>query len=200
MIDFSPDLKIEAEELLADFPNKKSALLMVLRLVERQFGFIDDAGMELAARTCEVSVAHVQGVVTFYTHYKRPFHGKHRFMVCATLMCAIGGHAGRALAQIEARLGIKPGECTADGLFSVEKVECLADCHLPPVVQVDNDHRPRLEGKDLDAYIDALLAKEGRSAADYAGKAGVTMNGRVPVQPVQSGLVQLRAPRSARDD
>lgn len=192
MIDFSPDTKTEALELLADFPNKRSALLMMLRLVERQFGHIDDAGMELAAKYCEVSVAHVQGAVTFYTHFKRPYHGKHRFMVCATLMCAIGGHSDRALTQIEARLGLKAGERSADGLFSVEKVECLADCHLPPVVQVDFDHRTCLEGEALDKYIDNLLASEGKTAADYRGKAGTKMNVRVAVQPVLPTLHKLR--------
>ncbi|MDX2019955.1 MAG: NAD(P)H-dependent oxidoreductase subunit E [Deltaproteobacteria bacterium] len=192
MTDFAPEIKTEAEALLADFPNKKSALLMMLRLVERQFGFIDDAGMELAARYCEVSVAHVQGAVTFYTHFKRPYHGKHRLMVCATLMCAMGGHSDRALQQIEARLGLRAGERSADGLFSVEKVECLADCHLPPVVQVNFDHRTCFEGEALEKFLDSALAAEGKTSADYKGKAGVVMNARVPVQPVQPTLHQLR--------
>ncbi len=160
---------------------------------EAALGFIDDEGMALAARYCDVSVAHVQGVVTFYTHYKRPFHGKHRFMVCATLMCAMGGHSDRALAQIEARLGLKPGERTSDGLFSLEKVECLADCHLPPVVQVDFEHCTKLEGPALEARLDALLQQEGKRGDHYAGKSGVAMNARVPVQPVQANLVQLRS-------
>lgn len=192
MTDFSPNIKQEAQDLLADFPNKKSALLMMLRLVEKQFGFIDDAGMEIAAKYCEVSVAHVQGAVTFYTHYKRPYHGKHRFMVCATLMCSLGGHSDRALKQIEARLGLKAGERSADALFSVEKVECLADCHLPPVVQIDFDHRTCFEGEALDAFIDALLAREGKRRDEYQGKAGVAMNARVPVMPVQPTLHKLR--------
>jgi len=192
VIDFSPDMKREAEALLADFPNKKSALLMMLRLVEKQFGCIEDAGMELAAKYCEVSDAHVQGAVTFYTHFKRPYHGKHRFMVCATLMCAMGGHSDRALDQIEARLGLKAGERSADGLFSVEKVECLADCHLPPVVQINFDHRTCLEGEALEKYVEDLLKSEGKTDADYKGKAGVKMNVRVSVLPVQPTLHQLR--------
>ena len=191
-MDFAPDIKLEAQELLAEFPNKQSALLMILRLVERQFGVIDDAGMALAARYCEVSLAHVQGAVTFYTHYKRPYHGKHRFMVCATLMCSMGGHSDRALNQIEARLGIKAGERSTDNLFSAEKVECLADCHLPPVVQIDFDHRTACEGEALDGLIDQLLRSEGKTAADYRGRAGVPMNARVPVQPVQATLHQVR--------
>ncbi len=184
MSQFSPEFEKEAQELLEDFPNKRSALLMMLRLVERQFGCIDDGGMDLAARYCEVSASHVQGAVTFYTHYKRPFHGKHRFMVCATLMCAMGGHSSRALKQIEEKLGIKAGEITEDKLFSVEKVECLADCHKPPVVQIDFDHRTSFEGEGLDRFIDSLLKEEGKTVTDYAAKKGTKMNSRVEVMGI----------------
>ncbi|MCG5056248.1 MAG: NAD(P)H-dependent oxidoreductase subunit E [Myxococcales bacterium] len=184
MTSLPPEAQGEVNELLAQFPNKRSALLMVLRVVERQFGCIDDRGMALAAEACEVSVAHVQGAVTFYSHYKRPHHGKHRFMVCATLMCAMGGHCDRALAQIEARLGIKPGERTADGLFSVEKVECLADCHKPPVVQVDFTHHTCFEGAALDQFITSLLREEGKPETAYEGQSGVKMQGRVFTLPV----------------
>jgi NADH-quinone oxidoreductase subunit E len=169
-----------------EYPNKRSMLMMVLRLVEEEFGCIDDEGMLLAAELCGVNVSHVQGMVTFYTHFKRPAHGKHRFMVCATLMCALDGNTDAALAQIRARLGLKPGEATADGLFSCEKVECLADCDKPPVVQKDAEHFCSMRGAVLDAYIDKLLSAEGKTAADYAGPdapSPVTMDLRVAVLP-----------------
>lgn len=166
-----------------EYPNLRSALMMTLRLVEEEFGSIDDDGMQLVADLCKVSVAHVQGMVTFYTHFKRPFHGKHRFMVCATLMCALEGNTDKALDQIKGKLGIKAGERTADGLFSCEKVECLADCDQPPVVQCDNAHFCSMKGKVLDEALDKLLKDEGKTAADYAGKAAVKMDPRVSVLP-----------------
>ena len=161
--------------------------MMTLRLVEEEFGHIDDQGMEIAAELCGVNVAHVQGMVTFYTHFKRPAHGKHRFMVCATLMCALDGNTDASLAQIQAKLGLKPGETSADGLFSCEKVECLADCDKPPVVQKDNEHFCQMKGPALDQYIDSLLAKEGKTSADYTGAnapAPVATDLRVGVLPV----------------
>jgi len=170
-------------DMVEDYPTKRSMLMMTLRLVEEEFGCIDDAGMEIAADLCGVSTAHVQGMVTFYTHFKRPAHGKHRFMVCATLMCALDGNTAQALKQIESRLGIAPGQSTADGLFSCEKVECLADCDKPPVVQKDFEHFCSMKGKALDDYIDSLLKREGKTAADYQGKAGVEMDLRVSVLP-----------------
>jgi NADH:ubiquinone oxidoreductase subunit E len=166
-----------------EYPNKRSMLMMVLRLVEEEFGCIDDDGMLLAAELCGVNVSHVQGMVTFYTHFKRPAHGKHRFMVCATLMCALDGNTDAALAQIKAKLGLRPGEATADGLFSCEKVECLADCDKPPVVQKDSEHFCSMKGAVLDAYIDKLLAAEGKSAEDYPSQAPVAMDLRVAVLP-----------------
>ena len=167
-----------------EYPNKRSALMMVLRLAEEEFGSITNEAMELVAGLCEVNVSHVQGMVTFYTHFKRPFHGKHRFMVCATLMCALENNTDLALKSIREKLGIGPGERTGDGLFSCEKVECLADCDRPPVVQCDNEHFCHMKGKVLEDYLDGLLKREGKSASDYLGKDPVKMDPRVPTLPV----------------
>jgi NADH-quinone oxidoreductase subunit E len=181
--ELSPERMAKFHEYAEEYPNKRSALMMTLRLAEEEFGSITDEAMEIVADLCNMPVAHVQGMVTFYTHFKRPFHGKHRFMVCATLMCALEGNADASLDQIEAKLGIKAGERTADGLFSCEKVECLADCDKPPVVQKDNEHFCSMRGKTLDDYIDSLLKREGKSVSDYAGKPGVAMDTRVPYLP-----------------
>jgi NADH:ubiquinone oxidoreductase subunit E len=155
----------------------------VLRLAEEEFGCITDEAMEIVAGLCNVSVAHVQGMVTFYTHFKRPFHGKHRFMVCATLMCALENNTDAALDGIKAKLGIKAGEITKDGLFSCEKVECLADCDKPPVVQKDNEHFCSMKGPVLDAYIDKLLKEAGKTSAEYLAQTPVKMDPRVPTLP-----------------
>jgi NADH-quinone oxidoreductase subunit E len=170
-------------EMLGEYPNKRSMLMMVIRLVEEEFASVTDEAMQVAADLCEMPVAHVQGMVTFYTHFKRPFHGKHRFMVCATLMCALDGNTDEALKVIRAKLGIKAGEKTADGLFSCEKVECLADCDRPPVVQKDFEHFCQMKGERLEAYVDGLLKQEGKSASEYAGKSGIKMDARVEYLP-----------------
>ncbi len=181
--EFSPERMAKFHDYAEEYPNKRSALMMTLRLAEEEFGSVTDEGIEIVAELCNMPVAHVLGMVTFYTHYKRPFHGKHRFMVCATLMCALEGNTDAALDQIQAKLGIGPGEKTADGLFSCEKVECLADCDKPPVVQKDNEHFCSMRGAVLDKYIASLLNKEGKVESDYAGKPAVAMDTRVPTIP-----------------
>jgi NADH-quinone oxidoreductase subunit E len=188
---FSPQAQAELSEILADFPNKKSALLMVLRLAEREFGSIDNEAMELVAASCEVSVAHVLGMVTFYTHFKRPFHGKHRFMVCATLMCSIGGPQGKtddALAVLKEKLNLEPGERTDDSLFSVEKVECLADCNRPPVVQKDNAHHVHMNREQMTRLVEDLLKQEGLPSSHYAGKSPVRMDPTIPFVSVKQSI------------
>ena len=180
---FSPERMARFKEYAAEYPNLRSALMMVLRLAEEEFGSVTDEAMQLVADLCEVNVAHVQGMVTFYTHFKRPFHGKHRFMVCATLMCALDNNTAQAEKQIKEKLGISAGEKTADGLFSCEKVECLADCDRPPVVQCDNEHFCFMKGQILDAYLDKLLKDEGKTAAEYKAKAPVKMDTRVTYLP-----------------
>lgn len=182
----SPERLRQFHDWADEYPNKRSMLMMTLRLVEEEFGSIDDEGMRIAADLCGVGLAHVQGMVTFYTHFKRPAHGKHRFMVCATLMCALDGNTDATLSQIEAKLGLKPGQTSADGLFSCEKVECLADCDKPPVMQKDSEHFCSMKGRVLDDYIDSLLALEGKSSADYTGAAAaapVATDLRVSVLP-----------------
>jgi NADH:ubiquinone oxidoreductase subunit E len=181
--EFSPERMAKFHEYAEEYPNKRSALMMVLRLAEEEFGCITDEAMEIVAGLCNVSVAHVQGMVTFYTHFKRPFHGKHRFMVCATLMCALENNTDAALDGIKAKLGIKAGEITKDGLFSCEKVECLADCDKPPVVQKDNEHFCSMKGPVLDAYIDKLLKEAGKTSAEYLAQTPIKMDPRVPTLP-----------------
>ncbi len=181
---FSPERMATFQEYVEEYPNKRSTLMMTLRLAEEQFGFIDDEAMQMVADLCEVSVSHVQGMVTFYTHFKRPCHGQHRFMVCATLMCSMGGDTKQALNQIQAKLGIGAGERTADGLFSCEKVECLADCDKPPVIQKDSEHFCSMKGAALDNYIDSLLAQHGKTSESYKGQTPIRMDGRVITLPV----------------
>ncbi len=181
--ELSPERMRQFHDYAEEYPNKRSALMMVLRLAEEEFGSVTDEAMEIVANLCNVSVSHVQGMVTFYTHFKRPFHGKHRFMVCATLMCALENNTSQALKQIKDRLNIGPGEKTEDGLFSCEKVECLADCDKPPVLQVDNEHFCSMKGQALEDYLDKLLKAEGKTAADYQAKAPVAMDPRVPTLP-----------------
>jgi len=145
----------EIQEIITHFPNKKAALLPALRVAEEAFGFLDAEACELVANELGVYPAEVMGVVTFYTHYKREKHGKHRIMVCSTLMCAL--RKSEAIVEhLKKKLGINVGERTADGKFSLEKVECLASCGTAPAIQIDDVFHENLTIEKLDQIIDSL--------------------------------------------
>jgi len=145
----------ELEEIVTHFPNKQAALLPVLRIAEEEFGYLDAAACKEVATHLDLSPAHVLGVVTFYTHYKREWHGKHRIMVCSTLMCALK-ESGKIVEHIKKKLGIEVGETTPDGLFSLEKVECLASCGTAPSLQINDAHYENLTTEKVDEILGNL--------------------------------------------
>jgi NADH-quinone oxidoreductase subunit E len=152
---FSPRAKERIEWLFGRYPVRVAALLPVLRLAEEEFGAIDDGAVECVAREIGVSPGYVYGVLTFYTHYRRPGDGKYVLQVCSTLPCALRG-CRELVAQLQTRLAIRPGETTADGRFTLKKVECLGSCDTAPVVQVNEDYHENLTAAKLDELLDAL--------------------------------------------
>ena len=152
---FSDDARAEIDHLLTRYPTKRAATLPVLRVAEREFGGITQEVMLLVGDTLELTPAHVRGVFTFYTHFRRPEWGRYLLQVCATLSCALRGCGGIA-AHIEQKLGIKNGETTPDGKFTLLKVECLARCSEAPVLQVNDDMYVDVTPADVDRILEEL--------------------------------------------
>jgi len=123
-------------EILKRYPVKRSALLPTLHLVQEQEGWISGEAIEHVAGLLDLSPAQVHDTASFYTMFRLRPEGKTLIEVCTTLSCALGG-AEELLAHTCRRLGIKPGETTPDGKFTVKGVECLAACGGAPAVQVD---------------------------------------------------------------
>jgi NADH-quinone oxidoreductase subunit E len=107
------------------------------------------------AAELELSPAHVFGVLTFYTHYRRPGDGKYLLQVCSTISCALRGSRDIA-AYLEKRLGIEPGQTTPDGKFTLKKVECLGSCGTAPVVQINETYHENMTPEKLDRILDSL--------------------------------------------
>lgn len=152
-IAFKPETLKEFDALLARYPQKRAALLPALRLLERDFGCVSEDGMAYVAGLLGIPPAHVYGVVTFYTHLRRSTDGKVVFQVCSTLPCALRG-SEKTHDALCAKLGIKSGETTPDGRFTVKKVECLADCDKAPVLQCNDDFAEYVTPEVLDALIE----------------------------------------------
>jgi NADH-quinone oxidoreductase E subunit len=126
------------DELLRRYPVKRAALLQMLWLVQEEWGWVPRVAIKWCAEVCEVSMAHAFGVVEFYTMYRQAPMGRFSFKVCHTMGCHLEG-AEDMIAHLEKRLSIKAGETTPDGLFSIERVECIAACGNAPAVQINDD-------------------------------------------------------------
>ena len=159
----SPKLIKEAKKLVALYPEGKaqSAVLPIIHLVQKQFGFISDESQQWIAEMCKSSVIHVAGVVSFYPGIHRKCPGKNHVRVCRTLSCALGG-GEEMFALLCDKMGIdtksmsddEPVGISADGIWSIEAVECLANCGFGPNVMVND----KLYSQVGEAKIDEIIA------------------------------------------
>lgn len=126
----------ELRSIAARYPQARSALLPMLHLVQSVDGRVSPAGVKACAEILGITTAQVSGVATFYTMYRRRPSGTHHVGVCTTALCAVMG-GDQLLERVSERLGIHEGETTADGTFSLERVECNAACDFAPVMMVN---------------------------------------------------------------
>jgi NADH-quinone oxidoreductase subunit E len=137
-----PALEAEMDTLIGRYPQKRSAVLMLLHALQEHFGWISPPAMDWTAAKLGIERINVYELITFYPMFRQAPAGRHQFKVCRTLSCALGGsHAlHRHLCQ---RFALNPDQhtiqTTPDGRFSVEFVECLAACGTAPVMMVNDD-------------------------------------------------------------
>ncbi|WP_130866141.1 NADH-quinone oxidoreductase subunit NuoE [Acidipropionibacterium timonense] len=147
----------EMRSLAARYPDPRSALLPMLHLVQSVDGRVSPAGITACAQVIGITEAQVSGVATFYTMYKRRPAGRHHIGVCTTALCAIlGGDV--LLERVERKLGIKEGETTPDGMFSLERVECNAACDFAPIMMVNWEYMDNMTPARAEEILDALAA------------------------------------------
>ena len=132
--------KDEVERILAKYPAdfKRSAVMPLLYLAQREPGYVKRKALADIAEIVEISATEVASIAGFYSLYYEESHGHYRIQVCNDLPCAMRG-ADEFLKQVCDYLGVKVGGTSADGLFTVEAVKCLAACHRAPMFQVQGD-------------------------------------------------------------
>jgi NADH-quinone oxidoreductase subunit E len=154
-VTFDAALETRIAEALTHYPTKRAALLPVLWLCQERFGWISPGVIEAVATRLAESPAYVEGVVTFYTMYYTAPPARFVLQVCETLSCAVCG--GKELVHhLEGKLGIRPGEKTADGMFQIVGVQCLGACGSAPVIQINDDYYENLTSEALDSVLDEL--------------------------------------------
>ena len=150
---FTTEITQELEKITSKYDQKKAALLPVLHAIQEKEGFISPAAEQNISEYLGIPAVHVHEVVSFYHLFHSAKKGKCHFSVCQTTACALlGGEA--IIEHIKKRLGIKHGETTADGKFSLSTVECLGACELAPVMQCGKEYKGFLNKKMIDEMIE----------------------------------------------
>lgn len=147
--------KAEIAEVLSRYPVRRSALLPLLNLAQQEEGYVSEAAMKEIASILLLTPPQVYEVVTFYTMLSLKPLGKFHIMVCKSLMCALVG-SDSLLGWLRDRLGIKPGETTPDGLFTLSTVECLASCGTGPMMQINEEYYERLTQEKVGRILEDL--------------------------------------------
>lgn len=156
---WSAEQQAEIALLMGQYPTKRAALLPLLWMAQRRWGWLSFDVMRLVAQTVELPPSEVYSVATFYTMLKKQPTGKYLIQVCHTLSCQLNG-AERILAHVKKRLGIEEGQTTPDGMFTLMRVECLASCGSAPMMQIDDDFYEQLTPESIDAILDGLAKGE----------------------------------------
>lgn len=152
---FSENKLKEVRRIIERYPEgkQKSALIPVLHLAQEEFGgWLSADAMDYVASLLQLEPIEVYEVATFYSMYNLKPVGKHIFEVCQTGPCMLRG-SDEIIRYIEQTLGIKPGQTTADGLFTLKTVECLGACGYAPMMQMGKHYREHLTREKVDAII-----------------------------------------------
>jgi NADH-quinone oxidoreductase subunit E len=160
---FRPELRQRAEELVALYPQRRSAMLPLLHLVQEQAGYLSEEGMAEVGELTGTTPAEVRGTASFYDMFHLEPVGRYVVGVCTNIACLLAG-GQEMLEHASERLGCAVGATSADGLFTLEETECLADCDRAPCVTVNHRYVRTTTPEGFDALVDDLRA--GRRDSD----------------------------------
>jgi NADH-quinone oxidoreductase E subunit len=150
----SEQAKQRMRDLAARYPVARSAVMPALYIAQQEEGYINQHALETVAEAIGLTVDDVESVATFYTMYYQQPPGKKVVKVCTSISCYLR-NCDALVIQLEKRLGIKRGETTADGNYTLQTVECLASCGTAPVLQINNEFVENVTPDMLNALVDS---------------------------------------------
>ena len=149
---FSDEAMAEFERLCAQYPLRRSALIPTLQLAQEEFGYLSPGAIQYVADLLELSAMDVLSVTSFYEMLHTKPVGKRHLWVCQNLLCYMAG-AEDVIRGLERKLGIRVGQVTPDGRFSLGRAECLGACDHAPMMWCDDNLHVDLTPEKLDALI-----------------------------------------------
>ena len=156
VVTFAPEVEAEIDRHLAKYPVMRSAILPLMFIVQRERGgYLDPPGVAYLARRLALRVTDIWEVATFYSMINTEPVGRYHIQICKTLSCKIMGEP-KITEHVCKKLGLKPGETTPDGRFTVSLVECLGSCGTAPMFQIGFDYHEDLTTAKVDQILDSL--------------------------------------------
>ena len=154
-IQFSPEELDTIEKLKALYPDSKSAIMPVLWMAQKKWGWLSINVMRHVGEVMNLPYSHVFGVASFYTMYFKKPMGRYHVQVCTNVSCMLRG-GEKLYDHVSRRYGIGHNQRTQDGMFSLEEVECMGACGGAPMVAINEDYHENISVEDLDRLLDSL--------------------------------------------
>jgi NADH-quinone oxidoreductase subunit E len=149
---FSQEELSEIENIKSRYPNTQSALMPVLWLAQRKWGWISDDVIKYIAKLLVLPESTIEGVASFYTMFFKKKLGKNHIQVCTNVSCMLRD-GDKIFDYISSKLGIGHNECTDDGKFSLEEVECMGACGGAPMLAINDDYYENIDIQHVDKLI-----------------------------------------------
>ncbi len=150
----TPEQKAQLMAVIEESKSTPGCLMHILQEAQGIYGYLPMQVQKTIAEQLGISLSEVYGVVTFYSQFSLTPKGKHRISVCLGTACYVKG-SDKILEEIEKELGIKCGECTEDGLFSIDSCRCVGACGLAPVMMIDEEVYGKLTTKQVKGILDS---------------------------------------------
>ena len=143
----------QIKEIIARYKNEKTPLMMILSDIQKEYGYIPLDVQELVSDETGIPVAEIYGVVTFYSFFSLNPKGKYVVGVCLGTACYVKG-SQQIIDKFSELLGIKPGETTADGLFTLSALRCIGACSIAPAVNINGKVYPKMTVAKVQELVD----------------------------------------------
>ena len=147
-------------EICDRYVNEKTPLMMILSDIQKEYGYIPLEVQEIVSARTNISVADIYGVVTFYSFFSLKPKGKYVIGCCLGTACYVKG-AQQVLDKFAELIGIKPGETSADGLFTLDALRCIGACGIAPAVTINGKVYPKLSVDGVEKIVEEYRALEG---------------------------------------
>jgi NADH-quinone oxidoreductase subunit E/NADP-reducing hydrogenase subunit HndA len=157
-----PEVRKGVEAICAEYSKEPSPLMMILSKIQKEYGYIPLEVQEIVSAKTGIPVAEIYGVVTFYSFFSLEPKGKYVLGICLGTACYVKS-SQQILDKFEQLLGIKAGQTTPDGLFTIEAIRCMGACALAPAMSVNGKVYPKVTPDEVDKILAEYKAMEANA-------------------------------------